>query len=114
MNELLTKTCGQGERHPKITCFSRYLSIETLVFRDSKFEVRQEGDDSELDVLGRTMEAEMNELLTKTVLSDKVEDIFWGCCMLRALVQNIHNVCKSYVSTHVYVSHVLYFIIFTD
>jgi hypothetical protein len=37
------------------------------------------------------MEAEMNELLTKTLLSDKVEEIFWVCCMLRALVQNIRK-----------------------
>jgi hypothetical protein len=50
----------------KITCFSRFLSIETLVFRDSKLQVHQRGDDSEFVVLGRRIEAEMNEfLLTK-------------------------------------------------
>jgi hypothetical protein len=37
------------------------------------------------------MEAEMKELLTKTLLSDQVEDNFWVCCMLRALVQNIRK-----------------------
>jgi hypothetical protein len=50
----------------KTTGFSRYLSIETLVFRDPKLQVHQGGDYSEFDVLGRTMEAEMNELSTKT------------------------------------------------
>jgi hypothetical protein len=68
-------TKGNGPSHAdnvndttKITCFSRHLSIETLVFRDSKLQVHQGDDDSEFDVLGRTMEAEMNELLTKAVL----------------------------------------------
>jgi predicted DNA-binding transcriptional regulator len=67
----------------------RYLSLETLVFRDSKLQVRQGGMDSEFDVLGRTMEAEMKELLTKTLLSNKVEEFFWVCCihMLRALCE---------------------------
>jgi hypothetical protein len=43
------------------------------------------------------MEAEMKELLTKTLLSDSDEHEFWGCCMLRALVQNIRKLLYIYM-----------------
>ena len=48
------------------TCFSQYLSMGSVVFRDPKLQTRQGCEYEQFDVSGRTFGAEMLELLTTT------------------------------------------------
>jgi hypothetical protein len=72
----------------KITYFSRYLLIGTVVFHDFKLYVYQGGDGGEFDVFGWTVDEELTELSTKMLFGRKMADEFLLCCVLQGLLQN--------------------------